>query len=453
MRATRYIAAALLAIAAGCGGQTGVIAIRLVAAPDSDLLSRIERVHAVLSEPLTEVDAVRGADGQLRLDLEIPAEDGSAFLVVEVFDADGERIAIARSGPLPITAVNAVVTMYAAPPLSFAEAPVALDPPRSEIGAALLPYGAILLGGRDAGGQPSDQVVVYNVYDHDLQEGAPLPEARAAATAVAGDIGRVYLFGGLDADGTTRGDGWFFDTGVAPAGVYGELAIEGDLARAGAAGVAVGNETFLVTGAPAVQVNGATSRVKEWPDAPPLADGAAARLTADDSGATEVLVAGLGVGETGAVVYDGDAYRDVSAPDEVRRSGHAVVALPGGRALVVGGALDTGEPAGSALVYDPADDELAVLGDFLATPRTEAAIAATSHHVIVAGGVDAGGAVSGDAEVFDAATLDPVATLPLVVPRRGAAALPMSNGQVLVAGGVDADGEPVGLLELFTPDS
>jgi hypothetical protein len=434
-------------LAAACGGEVGTIDVTLVAAPGSDLIERIERVRASLSDPPTEVEAER-EDGELHLDLEIGAENRSAVLTLEGFDAAGERIAVARSAPLPISAVNASVALYVAPPQSFAEAPVALDPPRSEIGAAPLPFGAILIGGRDGGGSPIADATIYNVYDHELQIGMPLPQARASATVVSGDIDQVYVFGGLDASDQTRGDGWVFNTAVAPAGSYGSLTIEGELARAGAAGVPTGGERFLVTGEPAVRVDGVAGTVSAWPDAPPLVDGAGARLVGD---APAVLVAGSGVGETGAVSYDGEAYAELAAPDEVRRTGHAVLALPDGRALVVGGALESGEPAGSAVVYDPTEDELAVLDAFLASPRTEAAIAATAELVVVAGGVDADGAVSGDAELFDATTLEPVATLPLVVARRGASAQPLPNGQVLVAGGLDADGAPVGVLELFTP--
>ncbi len=448
-RAGRAALLALVASAHGCGGEVGTIEVALVAAPGSDLLERVQRVRAVLSDPPTEVEAERADDGELQLDLEIGAQDGTSTLTVEGFDADGERIALARSAPLPVGAVNAAVTLYMGPPLSLAEAPVALDPPRSEIGAGLLAYGAILIGGRAASGQPVADAVIYNVYDHDLQLGMPLPQPRAAATVISGEVDLVYVFGGLDAAGAASAVAWGFNTAVAPAGAYAELTTEGDLARAGAAGVLVGFEEVLVTGAPAVQVNGLTGIVSAWPGAPPLTDGAAARLSGD---APAVLVAGLGVGGTGAVSYRDGAFSALPAPDQVRRTGHAVVALPDGRALIAGGALESSPPERSAVVYDPASGELALVDDFLATGRTEAAIAATSAYVLAAGGVDADGAIAGDAELFDATTLDPVATLPLVVPRRGASALPLANGQVLIVGGVDEDGAPVGVMELFTPE-
>jgi len=266
---------------------------------------------------------------------------------------------------------------------------------------------------------------------------------------VSGESDLVYVFGGLDGAGEPNADGWSFNTALAPAGAYVDLASQGDLARAGAAGVFVASERFLITGTPAVRVDGLTAQVSAWPGAPPMEDGAAARLGSRDR--PVVLVAGSGVGETGAVTTTGESYSELDAPAEVRRTGHSVVALPDGRGLVVGGTLDSGEPARSAVAFDPAGAEFAVRDDFLAVARPEAAIAATPAYVLVAGGTDGAGVVSGDAELFDATSLERVATLPLVVPRRGASALVLANGQVLVAGGTGQDGAPVAILELFTP--
>jgi len=442
-------AALALGCLSACGGEVGTIEVTLVTAPGSDLFERIESARATLSDPPTVVEAERDDDGDLRLDLELTAENGTALVVVEGFDGAGERIALGRSAPLPVSAVNAEVALYLAPPLSLAEAPVGLEPARSEIGAALLPYGAIFFGGREAGGDVVSDAVIYNVYDHALQIGMPMPEARAAVTVVAGEGDLVYLFGGLEQDGDASADGWSFNTSVAPDGAYAQLTSDGELARAGASGVLVGADVFLVTGAPAVQLNGPTGQVTAWPDAPPLADGAAARLVGDES---VILVAGSGVGENGAVIHAGGAYSELEAPPEARRTGHAVVALPDGRGLILGGSLDPAEPARTAVIYDQDGGDFALEADFLATGRTQAAVAASATHVLVAGGTDATGAVIGDAELFDATSLAPVATLPMVAPRRGASALVLANGQILIAGGVDADGAPVGVLELFTPD-
>ena len=153
--------------------------------------------------------------------------------------------------------------LFRSPPQSMAEAPVALDPPRSEMGGALLAYGAVLAGGRGADGAPRADLVIYNVYDHQLQVGLGLPEARASATVIRGVTDLVYVFGGLDGDGDESADGWAFNTSVAPAGAYTSLISDGNLARAGAASVLVTSETFLVTGTPAAQIDGLRAQVGE----------------------------------------------------------------------------------------------------------------------------------------------------------------------------------------------
>jgi hypothetical protein len=447
----RALASALLcaAVAGACGGEVGTLEVALVTAPDSDILDRIERVRVRINDPETVVEAERGDDGELAIDLEITAENAAALLSLEGFDAEGERIAVGRSAPLPISAVNASISLYVGPPLSMAAAPVELDPPRSEIGAARLSYGAIFVGGRGDDGEPVDDTVVYNVYDHALQLGLELPEPRASATVVASAGELVYVFGGFDGDGGESADGWSFNTRIAPAGFYAPMTSDADLARAGAAGVLVSGETFLVAGEPAVQLNGVNAQIVAWPGAPSLGGGALARV---GSNVAEILIAGEGVGETGAVTYDGTAYRDVDAPAEVRRTGHALVTLPDGRGLVVGGEVEAGQPERSAAVYEPANRQFSVRADFLATARTGAAVAATAEVILVAGGLDSEGELAGDVELFDVMTLEPVATVPMVVPRSGAVALALANGQVVVAGGVDGEGAPVGVIELFVPE-
>jgi ribosomal protein S6E (S10) len=443
-------AATLCLLAAACAGEEGTIQIEVVTAPGSDLLARIERARLTLSNPSEVVEAERGEDGHLSLSIDVVAEGQSGIARLEGFDAGGERIALGLTAGLPVAAVDAVMKIYLAPPFSFAEAPVALDPARSEAAGALLPYGAVIAGGRDAGGAPMADLVIYNVYDHSLQVGLDVPEARAQMTALTGPSSFVYLFGGLDATGEPAADAWRFDTTVAPAGLYVQLVSDSALARAGAAGAYAGSESFLVTGDPPVRLDAARAAAVADAVAMPAA-GAAAATIASLALEPPVLVVGAGVGTSGAALFRGGAFAAVDGPPELQRSGHALLALPDGRLLAIGGADAEGAPLASGVVYDPAGGAFTVIDDLLATPRLGAAMAVTSDVVVIAGGTDAGGAPLTDAEIVDAAELRALGTLPLASPRVGGLALALPNRQVLLAGGTDGAGQPLALLELFTP--
>jgi hypothetical protein len=447
----RRAALLLAASAAACGGETGTIAVDIAAAPGGDLVDRIERLRATLSSPHEVTEATRDEDGRLSLEIEVTADGRGGFLTLEGFDAGDDLVALGISPPLPIAAVDASITIYLGPPGGFAEAPVSLEPARSELGGALLSYGAILAGGRDADGDPRADVVVYNVYDHDLQSGLDLPAPRAAPTVLSGESNYVYIVGGTDEDGAASAAAWRFDTTIAPAGAYLDLDVpaEDAAARTGEHGVYLGSETFLVTGNPALAVSGLSLETVLLEDEPSLEDGVGVLIAGPP--AYPALVAGAGVGESGAVLVTGGLFEGLPLPDSVLRRGHDLVLLADSRVLIVGGEDLEGTPLASAIVYDPLTGEVDEVDDFLATPRRGAAISATFDHVVVAGGVDAEGAMVPDAEVFDALTLEPDGTPDLVVPRRDAVLLSLGNGQLLLAGGLDADGAPIGTLELFTP--
>ncbi len=447
-RSTRALAAALALGSAACAGAEGTIEIDVVAAPGSDLIERIQRARLTLSNPEEVVEAERDEDGNLSLSLEVVAEGQSGTARLEGFDADDELIALGLSPALPVAAVDARITMYLAPPFSFAEAPVALEPARSEVGGALLPYGVVLAGGRDAGGDPLGSLLIYNVYYHSLQVGVDMPEARAQPTVATGPSDFVYLFGGLDADGAPSADGWRFDSSVSPAGLYVALITDDSLARAGASAAYAGNETFFVAGDPAARID--TGRVVAIDDAVPAAGGAAATIVTLTT-APPVLVVGAGVSTTGAALYQSGVLREIEGPPELRRTGHVLVPLPDGRLLVLGGADAEGVPLASGVVYDPAEAAFSVLDDLLSPPRLAAAVAVTSDVVVIAGGTDESGAPLADAEVLDAGDLRHRGTIPLGSERIGGLALPLPNRQILLSSGLTGDGAPVPILELFTP--
>lgn len=442
----RRLATVFAGLAISCGGSTGTVSVELVADPNSDILSQIERVQLTLDNPPAVAEAVRGPDGQLVLDLEVIAAGGAGNLTVAAFDASGDRIAVGFSAPLPIEAIDGVLTLYLAPPLSIGAAPVALDPPRSEIAAAVLQFGTIFAGGRDGAGTVRAEMVIYNVYDHDFQAGLDLPTARTEATMVAGIRGLVYVFGGIDANGNLLSDLVGFDTNVGPAGFYGQLPSPASLARGASQGALVGNERFVVLGDPAVLIDG-------FIGAGELADGVALE-GAVASTAVDGLNFALVMGASGAARVVDTAVVDLTPPVAALRERHAVTALPDGDVIAIGGRdAATSTLLASAVRYDPVSGAFAVIDDVLATPRNSPAVAAVDRYLIVAGGTDQAGEPIGDVEVFDAASLAPVAVLSLLVPRRNAIATPLANGQILIAGGRDAAGDPVGVLELFTPDA
>jgi hypothetical protein len=444
------LAAALAALAAAaCTSPEGTIVLSITAAPGSDVMERIERVRLSLSDPPAVAEAERGPDGGFDLALDVVAKGERGRLLFEGFDAGGELVAVGHAGPLPIAAITVGVEIYVAPPDSLAEAPVRLEPARTEIGAAPLVYGAILVGGRDASGEVLDEALIYNVHRHAFQLGAPLPAPRAgAALAARQPAGPVYIFGGLDeADEPTR-TGWSFDTQTPPGGVYTELAVETGSARAGAAAASLGDVAYFITGDPPLELDPFTSTVRRLGDAPPLAGTATATRAGDEP---IVFITGADPDEPRAARWRDLGLELLDAPPELGRRLHAAVALPHGDVLVIGGApAGDGAPLASAVLYRAAAGTFEVLDEFLATGRAAAAVASARGRLLVAGGYGEGGAVLADAELFDAETLEPLGTLELVVPRAEAVAVALENGQLLIAGGVDADGAPVGILELFT---
>ncbi|MCG8424154.1 MAG: hypothetical protein MJE77_40190 [Proteobacteria bacterium] len=445
-------AMALMATVMACFGNTGTIAVTLVAAPGSELVARVDRVRLTLSDPLAVFEAERGDDGRISLDLDVVASGQTGYLTFEGFDRSGELIAYGRSGPLPIAAISAEVVIYVAPPGGLAAAPVVLEPARSEMAVAALSFGVVLAGGRRGDGQVAAEVDIYSVYDHDLvPEGSAiehrvvdLPVPRAGLAALAGGFDDVYLAGGVDDNGEPTPDIWRLVTSVAPRGAYLPLTSQERFARSGIR-MAMHGGDVVVTGVPPLFIDRLTGQIREIAD--PAALGGTATSSIDGA---YTLFAGEGNGTEGAVLLRGGVFVDVEGAGELARTGHAAVFLLDGSILAVAGAI-AGELVTSAVRYLPATGDIELLSDFLATARRDAAVAASGDYVVVAGGVDSDGKLVADAEVFVADTLERAASVPMIVPRRGANAALLANGQILIAGGIDAMGRPIEVIELFTP--
>lgn len=437
---------------AGCTGHEGVIGVSIAASPNSDLLSRIDRLEASFTTKNQTVTAYRDDDGSLSLGIDLVADGSSGDLIVEGFDSQGERIAVGRVGPLPLASIDADVVAFMAPPNSITLAPVSLGVPRSHIGSTEASFGALFAGGLGSDG-PSDEVSVYSTYLHTVQNGLALPEPRSDLTLIAGSSGFFYMIGGEDEEQVARSESFTFDTSVPPSGSYRPLAILEEHARSGSSAAIVGAEQFLVSGDPALLVDGLRGT------ASPLESGAgllgrAATAVSDSS--LQVIFAGADVvspdtGDTGAAVFEGNQVRHLPPPPELLRKGHRAITLLSGNVLFLGGAIEGVGLTRDAVRYAP-DTGLFDVFEMLSRPRRNPAVALTSRHLAVIGGEDENGDAIGDAEIFDVHTLAPITTIPLVVPRKNAVAVAIGNGQLLVAGGQDETGAPTELLSLFTPD-
>jgi len=443
------VAAAVATALVGCQGDVGTISISLVTAPGSTVLDPVTKLRATLSSPVRVVEADRGPNG-FSLELEVDADARTSVIVVEGLDAAGQVLAVGATPPLPLVALDADIAIYLAAPQSLAAAPVALDPPRSELGATLLPYGVLFAGGNAATG-PTRDLDIYSAYTHDLTAGLDLPAERRGMAVGISTSGYAYLFGGADAAGAPSGKAWRFDTNAQPDGAYLDLDDDATLARVGEVAAPLGLEQFLITGEPPAVLNGfsgltaVTSPLRLPPVAVSVQDTSVADLP------VFTVIVGSTAGSTGIVELANGTFADVTAPPDALRTGHGAVPTPDAKIVVIGGATIADGLVTSAIRIDPLARGVSVFPDVLVTPRNDAAIATNGEVLVVAGGTDAAGTVLADAELIDLATLTSIGTLPMVVPRTHAIARPLSNGQILIAGGIDAAGAPVGTLELFTP--
>ncbi len=442
----RFFLAVSLALALlACSGQEGTISVRVVSAPDSLVIPRIETLRVTLAVSGDTFESTRDADGVLRIAIDVEADGRSGDLVVEGFDETGATIAVGRVGPLPLSAIDASVAVYLAAPQSIAEAPVSLEVPRSHIGGTEASFGALLAGGLDEDG-PVDAVDVYSTYLHELQLGLPMPEARSAVSVTTGSAGFVYMLGGNDEQGVARSESFAFDTTIPPAGSYRPLVISAEHARSGASLAVVGQEQFLVSGDPALLLDGVQGTIRPLPDGAEL-DAPAATVVSNNQ--LQVVFGGLGVTDSSAAIYQNNQVTHVSAPPELLRTQHRAITLPTQEVLFVGGAIGA-QTTTTAVLYKAGTGTFQTI-ELLATGRRNPAIALTDRYLLVAGGEDDAGNALADAELFDVATLEPIATMPLLLPRKNAVAFALNNGQILIAGGQDDTGAPIALLGLFTP--
>ncbi|MDB4964234.1 MAG: hypothetical protein JWP01_4233 [Myxococcales bacterium] len=404
---------ALVALTA-CQGTSSTVNLDLVTAPGSTLLDGVQRLRLTVTEPRAVFETERGAGGfDLAFDVEATGLPGA--LILEGLDDNGALIATGASPPFPLTPIEARIVLYVAAPMSIEPAPVTLEPARELVSTGTLSYGAILAGGRHPTTQAaSDRMTIYNAYVHTLTEGAPLPAPRVGVGLAVDALDRAILVGGTGPDNAVTATVWRFDTRVSPAGGYAELADDPALARTGERVVRIGDDRFLVTGSPALDINlGVVSTRSERA----LLNSSGTGLVGTDGVPVAVFANASGI----VRFRDGEGFTTLSPTP---RPDAGTVTLPDRTVLVVGAGLD-------ATRVDPASGELTTIAGFLPISCPSPETAVTSRHVLVGCGTQT--------YVYDADSL----ALLTVIAKSGVSMTPLPNDQVLMMLGAE--------LSLFTP--
>jgi hypothetical protein len=417
---------AWLPLLAACQGSTGTIDLALTTAPGSTVLDGVQHLRVTLSEPFTVLEADRGASGGFDIALDVEATGGPATLTVEGLDAGGSLIAVGASPAFAVSAIDARIVIYMAAPLSIEPAPARLPAARIGVASTPLSYGFTIAGGEDAAGTRTDAIFIYNVFDHTLLAGLPMPEPRSFQTILTGSTNAVYLFGGLGTDGAPTGSAWRFDTNAKPNGAYAIGDDHVELARSGASGIVLSPDNNLITGTPALDFDLGTPTART------------------DISALPTHGVAVIAGPLASAVFTGDPMPRIvgdtfdtialAADDDA-----TAAALVDGRVVFASARGTTG-----VLVVDVAAGTGSLI-DAQSVARHDAAVAATARHLVIAGGTDDAGTPLATADILDL-ELQRITTVPCFA-RSGASAHALPNGQIAIVGGAPAND----VIELFTP--
>jgi hypothetical protein len=136
------------------------------------------------------------------------------------------------------------------------------------------------------------------------------------------------------------------------------------------------------------------------------------------------------------------------------RGSHAAAFLPGGKALIVGGADSSGQPLNSAEIYDLATNVFSPLTATLpAAVSNPTATSLKDGTVLIAGGTDSSGMPVAAAELYhpDTGTISAVPGGMTAARAKHTATL-LADGRVLIAGGTDGS-NALATLEIFDPST
>jgi N-acetylneuraminic acid mutarotase len=298
--------------------------------------------------------------------------------------------------------------------LVFADSRVRLPGPRQSP-AALAPAAgqALLVGGLNAGGQPTARVLRVTPTEAAVSGRLPRPLSEAASATVSGT---AYVFGGSGGGGGSAGS------------AVGGAGATGSTGAAGSGGVGGAPTSDILRIGPA-----GTAQVVDHLPAPATGSGAAS------IGANAYVVGG----------YDGSHYLTSIVAWQPGVGAHIVAALPvglrdpavaaiGGQLVIAGGTTPKG-PSRALYGYDPSGTQVIGIGP-LPQPLTHAQAVVLHGRMFLLGGETSVQGTQTDAILeYDPvnAHVSAAGRLPTPLSDAGAAAI---GDQVVLAGGIDDSG-------------
>ncbi len=356
--------------------------------------------------------------------------------------------------------------------------PFALSAARTHPACALLPDGRVLV----TGGLSSSGALLASAEIFDPAEGqagafvttGALATARAFASMVRLDDGRVFVAGGLGFEGETKQGTGASVHALNSVEQFDPLANSGHGAftpapplltpRSAAATVALANGSVLFAGGIGDNDNRLAAAELYSPDASPAARPASNLSTPRGNAVAALLADGRafiagGDQRTGRSVASAELFtpRGVSrtaiaastTPLREARAFASVIRMGDGSVLIAGGRAGT--TLSSIERFEPRTREFTLAGQ-MQGPRTGAsAVLLGSGDALLAGGLDGSGAPVASAEILSlqSGAVRSQLAAPLVAARAFAGVVRLPDGRTLIVGGSGSEGGALASAELF----
>ncbi|MGW1992771.1 DUF6603 domain-containing protein [Embleya sp. NPDC001921] len=324
--------------------------------------------------------------------------------------------------------------------------------------------GSVLVaGGADATGLALKATALFDPARKTWSAGKDLATARRGHSTTLLDDGRVLVVGGRGADGAPLASAEILDP---IAGTWSPAGTGPKTARAEHSATLLSTGSVLVAGGIGVRGTGSTAlssaelfdpRTGKWSPAKPMTDARSGHRAAVLPGGRVLVVGGaLATGGRPAALAFCESYEPVagtwSAAGTLNtpRKGHQATVLADGSVLVTGGDATeipaagrlTLAPLASAERYDPGTDTWTAVPGMPAGRAGHRALRLRSGKVLVLGGTGGPPFAAGlrNATVYDPAHRTWTPTGGLAVGRGDFAAIELADGRVLAAGGVVLSG-------------